>query len=41
MTIETLTCQCGATLRIETDDPKFLEKKKREWEREHRHCEKK
>lgn len=41
MTIEILTCTCGATLRIETDDPKFLEKAKRGWEREHEHCQKK
>ena len=38
MTIETIVCACGASLRIETDDPKFLEKTKKEWEREHKNC---
>ena len=38
MTIETITCQCGATMRIETDDPEFLKKAKAEFERNHRGC---
>lgn len=38
MTIETLTCQCGATLRIETDDQEYLKKKKAEFEKKHGNC---
>jgi hypothetical protein len=34
MTTYPLTCdKCGAKLRIETDDPKFLEAKKKEFEK--------
>jgi len=40
MTIETIVCVCGATLRVETDDLRFLEKTKKEWEREHKNCQK-
>jgi len=39
MTIEPLTCdKCGARLRIETDDPKYLEKKKEEFSEKHKDC---
>ncbi len=39
MTIETLTCdKCGATLRIETDDAGYLEKRKAEFLEEHNNC---
>jgi hypothetical protein len=34
MTPETLTCdKCGAVKRIETDDPKYMEKKKNEFKK--------
>lgn len=38
MIIETITCQCGATMRIETDDQEYLKKKKAEFERKHSGC---
>lgn len=38
MTIEPLECICGAKLRIETDDPQYLKKRKEEFEREHERC---
>ena len=33
MIIENLTCTCGKTCRIETDDPAFVDKKKKEFEK--------
>lgn len=42
MTTETLVCdRCGAKLRIETDDQKFLDQKKAEFEKKHVRCVKK
>ena len=38
MTIEILTCTCGKSLRIETDDQKYLKKKKAEFEKKHGNC---
>lgn len=38
MIIENLTCTCGKTCRIETDDPAFVTKKKKEFEKTHRRC---
>lgn len=38
MTPITLTCSCGATLEIDTDDQKYLEKRKAEFEKEHETC---
>jgi hypothetical protein len=39
MTILPMECpHCGATLRIETDDPKYLEKRKEQFLREHERC---
>lgn len=39
MTPETLVCdRCGAKLRIETDDQKYLDKKKDEFEKKHEQC---
>jgi hypothetical protein len=39
MTPETLTCdKCGAKMRIETDDPKYLEEKKLKFEKDHGKC---
>ena len=38
MIIETLICTCGKSLRIETDDQKYLKKKKAEFERKHSGC---
>jgi hypothetical protein len=32
------TCVCGATLRIETDDLKYADKKARAWEKMHSRC---
>jgi hypothetical protein len=40
MTILPLECpHCGATLRIETDDPQYLKERTEQWEKEHEKCE--
>ena len=38
LTIETLVCTCGKSLRIETDDQKYLKKKNAEFEKKHGNC---
>lgn len=38
MIIETVTCTCGKSLRIETDDREYLEQKKAEFEKKHGNC---
>lgn len=38
MIIETVTCTCGKSLRIETDDREYLEQKKAEFEKKHNGC---
>lgn len=38
LTIETLVCTCGKSLRIETDDQEYLKKKKAEFEKKHGNC---
>ena len=41
MTPETLVCdKCGATLRIETDIEKYLEKRKAQFIKDHEKCKK-
>jgi hypothetical protein len=41
MTPETLTCdKCGAKMRIETDDQECMDKKKAEFLKEHKKCQK-
>lgn len=32
------TCVCGASLRIETDDDSFANKKAKAWEKHHSQC---
>jgi hypothetical protein len=39
MTILPLICdKCGKSLTIETDIPAYIEKRKAEWEKEHKNC---
>lgn len=41
MIIEKVTCDCcGKSMRIETDDMKYLEKKKAEFQKKHGNCKK-
>jgi len=38
MTPKERVCVCGATLRIETDDSGFADKKAKAWEKQHSKC---
>jgi hypothetical protein len=40
MTVELLTCICGKSLRVETDDKAFLEQEKAKYLKEHKGCKK-